>query len=482
MQPRVQGADRGTPGGWNASTSTRTRAAAAAAAAATAAAAARDNQPCSTDTSREAATAVPMPQAVRSPRDRRDSPSPMRCGATTGRDSPRLRPGSRDGSRRGSPARERPAWGQSIPRTMSGGGGGSQQLGGGSPSQRSRSWTPPMGGSNSRQIGIDARNSEVGDSALPLGWRTLLNEAYREFTGRPMVDRIRLLEVSSAPGRPTDGQVFWLHTMVRWCDMRLVGSERCPERGEDLALFVLNCCRGPAGHEELSVEEKIYRRRRGKQDMICKVTSVRVLNSVYNMDEEGSAEQGEFVGRLGAILLYDALGPLLADSPDVSFVDVVEVSLADNGSADNGLGETCPPSPPAAGSPLPPPPPIVSPMLLQLTSAASGSLSVPAPFRQPAPTPPGTVMTPAAPGPMLSGSGSYVVAGGPMTPRTLCPAALGPPLMGTQVAVVSPRQTPRVSVPQLLVSGLASPPTVVGLPCSSRGSRSGRGITGSESF
>merc|ERR1719265_2973430 len=127
-----------------------------------------------------------------------------------------------------------------------------------------------------------------------------------------MVDRIRLLESSSASGKRVNTDVFWLHAMVRWGDMRLVGSERCPERGEDLTLFVLHSWQVAAGSDDLEVK---YHRRRANNDtdQVWNVASVRVLNSLGSLEDECQGEQAEFIGRLGAILLYDALGPLLAE-------------------------------------------------------------------------------------------------------------------------------------------------------------------------
>lgn len=209
----------------------------------------------------------------------------------------RLRSCSPGSSRANSPARDRPRSRSPDRRTNS---------------QHPGSWTPPM------QLGPNFENGDVGESELPFGWRNLLSEAYREVTGRPMVDRIRLLESSSASGRRSDTDVFWLHTMVRWGDMRLVESRRCPERGEDLTLFVVHSYwRPPVGYEDIPSEERHAspRRRRHKSgfERIWDVANVRVLNSLSSVDDEGTGETAEFIGRLGAILLYDALGPLLAD-------------------------------------------------------------------------------------------------------------------------------------------------------------------------
>merc|ERR1740129_1669188 len=79
---------------------------------------------------------------------------------------------------------------------------------------------------------------------LPSHWRTLACNAYQKVTSHSIVDRIRLLECYSAPRKRADQSIFWLHTMVRWGDLRLIDSSRCPVRGEDLTLFVLHYRRG----------------------------------------------------------------------------------------------------------------------------------------------------------------------------------------------------------------------------------------------
>lgn len=219
--------------------------------------------------------------------------------------------------------------------------------GAGGAARRARSWTPPKRGARSTSLGSEKH--------LPPRWRQLVAQAYQEAIGKPLVDRIRLLECNSAPGRKADPHVYWLHVMVRWGDLRLVESERRPERGEDLTLFVLHCQRAVssgatsestlsgaqpahgwsvnAPHTSLPQQSRRQRqcqwdtseepsppgRRRLERDVgwHWSVVSVRVLNSLSAFSDTRGSNCVK-TGTLGAALFLSALGPLLRDDIDMS--------------------------------------------------------------------------------------------------------------------------------------------------------------------
>jgi len=225
---------------------------------------------------------------------------------------------------------------------------GSPRGGASSGARRARSWSPPKRG---------APNSSAGggsEKALPSRWRTLVANAYQEATGKPLVDRIRLLECNSAPCRKSEPYVFWLHTMVRWGDLRLVDSERRAERGEDLTLFVLHCQRAAGASaksacdfsgsqsaslgsvDALNLSQQSRRQQRlchwdvseesvppARQGLITdagyqwSVVSVRVLNSLSALSDATGSESVHN-GVVGAALFLAALGQLLTDVRDMS--------------------------------------------------------------------------------------------------------------------------------------------------------------------
>lgn len=117
--------------------------------------------------------------------------------------------------------------------------------------RRSRSWTPPRRCDSPEPegltLGADCAPSVTSsgsdlEAVLPRGWRRLVTHAYRQASGRQYVDRVRLLECSTAAGRQENAEVFWLHTAVRWAELD-VGAEsgHVVDRGEDLTLFVIHC-------------------------------------------------------------------------------------------------------------------------------------------------------------------------------------------------------------------------------------------------
>lgn len=64
-----------------------------------------------------------------------------------------------------------------------------------------------------------------------------------------VIEKVQLLECSSASGRRADQHVFWLHTRVRWADLRRREEALVAERGEDLTLFVFHTRRGDPREE-----------------------------------------------------------------------------------------------------------------------------------------------------------------------------------------------------------------------------------------
>lgn len=315
--------------------------------------------------------------------------------------------------------------------------------------------------------------NDRGEEGLPFGWRNILSDAYREITGRPLVDRIQLLESSAASGRRPDAQVFWLHTMVRWCDMRLVGSERCPKRGEDLTLFVLHGWRVNCGAAtpDWSEDKHGNVRRSAKETPVWNVASVQVLNSSSSASGPGlpsTDEDAEFMGRLGAILLYDALGPLLEDNECDPGVDQYEETDVVDGE--------CPTEPPRSGSlsapttqaysasgtgtwqpnvsPVPgsppgsPPVPMRSPPMGPTRNVLNGSLSVPAPAQAASSWATGAASTGAHP--VLAAP----IQGPPMSP----------PVPNTRLTM------PKLGAGILPLNGTMAPPTVAAAPHSARAS------------
>lgn len=242
---------------------------------------------------------------------------------------------------------------------------GNARLTGGCSRQRSSSMSEVHVGSDNALI--------AGEMELPSHWQQLLSDAYRDVTGRPLVDRIRLLESSSASGRRADTpHVFWLHTMVRWGDMRIIGRDRVPERGEDLTLFVLH------SHLQEFSQNKRHHNEQERDARMWNVVSVRVLNSLASVRGSGDCEKREMMGRLGAILLYDALGPMLAGDSHIrnecvpeSMPREVKRTVCQGVTSQGDIATPKLVSP--VLSPRPPQPPItVSPLL--------GSISVPAPL------------------------------------------------------------------------------------------------------
>eukprot|EP00427_Karlodinium_veneficum_P024272 CAMPEP_0169107840 /NCGR_PEP_ID=MMETSP1015-20121227/25105_1 /TAXON_ID=342587 /ORGANISM="Karlodinium micrum, Strain CCMP2283" /LENGTH=706 /DNA_ID=CAMNT_0009169415 /DNA_START=45 /DNA_END=2166 /DNA_ORIENTATION=+ len=222
----------------------------------------------------------------------------------------------------------------------------------------------PGGSAARRGRSANPETDVAGELELPPNWKNLLSDAYRDVTGRPLVDRIRLLESSSASGRRADTpHVFWLHTMVRWGDMRIIGSDRVPERGEDLTLFVVHSHLQASDCERGHTEARTWN-----------VASVRVLNSLSSVCGPGQSEQRELIGRLGAILLYDALGPLLAGEHDVpkEWLREPPPHVAERFVSQGELPTPALVSP--VLSPLLPAPRVVAPAFLP-----TGSLSVPTP-------------------------------------------------------------------------------------------------------
>lgn len=85
-----------------------------------------------------------------------------------------------------------------------------------------------------------ARSAAIEDSSeamLPRGWRQLVKRVYRSVTGRLLVDRVRLVDVSSTEVGESTGTELCLQCLLRWAALR-ASSE---EHGEDLVLFVINC-------------------------------------------------------------------------------------------------------------------------------------------------------------------------------------------------------------------------------------------------
>eukprot|EP00929_Paragymnodinium_shiwhaense_P101210 TRINITY_DN64114_c0_g1_i2.p1 TRINITY_DN64114_c0_g1~~TRINITY_DN64114_c0_g1_i2.p1 ORF type:complete len:738 (-),score=167.11 TRINITY_DN64114_c0_g1_i2:87-2300(-) len=102
-----------------------------------------------------------------------------------------------------------------------------------------RSQSPPVKHVVTRSA--SSTSTPVPESSLPPAWREMAAEAFRGSSGRPIVDRIRLLELSSTlPAVQGDQQVIWLHSAVRWADLQETEAGRTAQRGEDHTLFVLH--------------------------------------------------------------------------------------------------------------------------------------------------------------------------------------------------------------------------------------------------
>uniref|UniRef100_A0A7S1FJY3 Uncharacterized protein n=1 Tax=Noctiluca scintillans TaxID=2966 RepID=A0A7S1FJY3_NOCSC len=85
-----------------------------------------------------------------------------------------------------------------------------------------------------------ARSAATEDSSeemLPRGWRQLVKRVYRSVTGRLLVDRVRLVDVSSTEVGESTGTELCLQCLLRWAAL----SASSEEHGEDLVLFVINC-------------------------------------------------------------------------------------------------------------------------------------------------------------------------------------------------------------------------------------------------
>lgn len=181
--------------------------------------------------------------------------------------------------------------------------------------QRCRSWTPP------RYPGLNLEGELLGDAAqsagsssqggerkgcdreLPSGWQRLVAGAYCEATGRPVVDRVRLLETASAPAQQDLAHAIWLHAVVRWADVVQAaptdaGKGHRTERGEDLTLFVVHRVARDAALAAPQRTSLLGGR-------LWHVSSVRVLKS---MPYQESDAQLQLIGHSGAGLLHLALG------------------------------------------------------------------------------------------------------------------------------------------------------------------------------
>jgi hypothetical protein len=232
---------------------------------------------------------------------------------------------------------------------------------------------------------------------------------------------------------------------------------------------------------------------RSSDTRMWNVASVRVLNSLSSVRGAGQSEQRELIGRLGAILLYDALGPLLAGENELPEPIAHEPFPYDVRLTNQGEIVTPVLLSPVL-SPLPPPPRIPSPAPLP-----TGSLSVPTPlgsWSQAFGVSPRTITRNT-----LGGSLVGPPAGGPPV-RSLGGSLVGPPAGGSATAlcgtltplsvVATPRQVQAVpgvpAGPSLLFgdAGCKQPPPiaqVVSVPLSARGSfGASRGLTDAFSF
>lgn len=109
--------------------------------------------------------------------------------------------------------------------------------------ERSGSASPPRGGARhtSTPPAPSSRPNSprsFNEKELPPHWRQMVGDAYCQETGRPFVDRITLLDFTSASSKKPD-PVFWVNVRLRWADLQITEIGRVPKRGEALALFVL---------------------------------------------------------------------------------------------------------------------------------------------------------------------------------------------------------------------------------------------------
>jgi len=206
---------------------------------------------------------------------------------------------------------------------------GSPTRGSPPPPRRTRSWTPPQ---QVKSPSPSRGSSPKCESLLPPSWKKLVSAAYCEETGRPICDRVRLIECSSGNGRRQDPCVFWLHTLVRWADLRITHKGRRPERGEDLTLFVLHAQRDPlpsrtaaAARRECSSQGQERRSSPNKKPTSPRqwvVTQVRVLSSPTYVEKGPSTA----IGKVGGSLLRLALSGPLVEEAETSTGPSVSVS------------------------------------------------------------------------------------------------------------------------------------------------------------
>jgi len=110
-------------------------------------------------------------------------------------------------------------------------------------SERSGSASPPRGARHTSTPPAPSSRPNsprsFNEKELPPHWRQMVGDAYCQETGRPFVDRITLLDFTSASSKMKPDPVFWVNVRLRWADLQITEIGRVPKRGEALALFVL---------------------------------------------------------------------------------------------------------------------------------------------------------------------------------------------------------------------------------------------------
>lgn len=144
----------------------------------------------------------------------------------------------------------------------------------------------------------------------------MLADSYCTETGRPIVDRIQLLDFTST--KKSEGSMYWVNARLRWADLRITDAGRVPKRGEVLALFVLQASpnqprQGPEwhsnGHRVKTAMAKATAKDRGKMTRspslttTWQVASMRILRNLPFHEEYSTV----LMANIGVQLLRCAL-------------------------------------------------------------------------------------------------------------------------------------------------------------------------------
>ncbi|CAJ1426876.1 unnamed protein product [Effrenium voratum] len=123
---------------------------------------------------------------------------------------------------------------------------------------------------------------------------------YCEETGRPIVDRVTLLDYTGTSTKKSE-PMFWVNVRLRWADLRITEAGRVPKRGEALVLFVMQ---GPSAGNASKVEWlSTGRRIKGGTPGGWHVASMRVLRNLAYQEQNSSVLMASAGGALLRIAL-----------------------------------------------------------------------------------------------------------------------------------------------------------------------------------